>query len=146
MSGFWPDEQLRTYILHQIEEAALEICSLSAAYLYLKMYVHTVSEKKEKEKVKITIALGRGFPDSPPQVFIADSFITPSIKDYRDVLVELIGEAWNCQLHSLKKIAVQLPVFIDQLAVFKGNSLAMQKIGQYQMNRYYEYDTLKLLS
>jgi hypothetical protein len=42
-------------------------------------------------KVVVLVGLGKGFPLSSPQLHFATSFSKPSLKDYRDILVELIG-------------------------------------------------------
>ena len=50
-----------------------------------------VEIEKAVGKVVVLVGLGKGFPLSPPQLHFATSFSKPSLKDYRDILVELIG-------------------------------------------------------
>lgn len=46
---------------------------------------------KTVSKVVVLVGLGKAFPLSSPQLHFATSFSKPSLKDYRDILVELIG-------------------------------------------------------
>jgi len=43
----------------------------------------------------VLVGLSKSFPVIKPSVYAISSFCKPSIKDYRDILVELIGEFWS---------------------------------------------------
>lgn len=88
------------------------------------------------------MGLGKGFPISSPQIYLVTSFTKPSLRDHRDLLIELIGESWNWEIR-LAFILQKLPKFISKLISLNGNMNAFQKIGEYHSQKYYEYSLVK---
>lgn len=93
----------------------------------------------------VLVGLGKGFPISPPQVLFGTSFSKPSLKDYRDILVELIGESWHWEM-TLKTVLEKLPKFINKLVGIKGQGTAIQRLGEFHPHKCYDYSLLKELS
>ena len=82
---------MRRYVRAQVGEASLSLHKITATCLYFSHQLQMESEGLEVNEISILVGLGKSFPLQPPQIFFATSFTKPSLKDYRDILVDLIG-------------------------------------------------------
>ena len=91
------------------------------------------------------IVLGKRFPVTAPQVFIASTFVQPSLKSYADYLKIILGGDWSITL-TLKDITLALPLFILKIQREEDLVAFAQKNSQYHPQKVYSYSLLKRLS
>ena len=69
----------------------------------------------DHKRVEFLLALGKGFPDTAPRLYLKSVIGIPSFSDCRDFLESVLREdEWNPRL-SLKNIAEKVPEFLAKL-------------------------------
>ncbi len=139
---FWHDNNMKQYVHKQIKEASLTFHKIFTHNIYFTYIYKLKSQDIQLKEINVLVGLPKGFPISPPQIYLATSFTKPSLKDHRDILVELIGESWNWEVQ-LAFVLQKLPKFIAKLISLNGNTNAVQKIGEFHPQRYYHYSLVK---
>lgn len=82
---------MRRYVRAQVKEASLGLHKSTGSCLYFSHQLQMENEGLEVNEISILVGFGKAFPLQPPQIYFATSFTKPSLKDYRDILVDLIG-------------------------------------------------------
>lgn len=81
---------MRTRVAEEVRKAGLTFYRATSHSLYFLTQLQIVMEEVEGGTVSILVGLGKGYPLSPPQLHFTSSFSKPSLKDYRDIMVELM--------------------------------------------------------
>lgn len=89
------------------------------------------------------IKINRSFPlENSLKLYLLDGCYQPKIFDTRDLVYEVLGEAWN-YTNKLKDITDQITFFEEKMAKRNENYLALQRTGLFLLEDVFVYNELE---
>lgn len=103
-------------------------------------YSYTV----ENHLIEFVVLLGKGFPKSPPRIFLKTVIGSPSYSDQRDFLGAILceGEPWHIKMQ-LRTVVEQIPAFLSKTKYM--NSTQSREVGNFDMEVTYPIQLMRVL-